>query len=130
MKTKNIAPKDCSIVCPGLSVKSVEAQMEFMVKVFNAKIKEDAKDSSGFIQHGEVKIGDTTIMISRASEKWPVHDSSIFIYVKNADEIYNRRLKNNAVSLMKPEDRFYGVRDGGFKDPSGNQWWVGQLIEK
>lgn len=129
MKTKNPAPKGSSIVCPSLTVESVEAQMEFMVNVFNAEIREDAKGSDGYIQHGEVTVGGTTIMISRARPEWPAHDSSIFIYVENADEVYERALKHKATSTMAPEDRFYGIRDGGFKDPAGNQWWVGQMIE-
>lgn len=129
MKTKNIAPKGSSIVCPYLLVDSVEAQMEFMVKVFNATIREDGKDNDGFIQHGEINIADTTIMIGKANEEWPTYDSSIFIYVENADEVYSRAIKHNATPLRKPENQEYGLRVGGFKDPAENQWWVGQIIE-
>ncbi|RSC93485.1 VOC family protein [Tenacibaculum singaporense] len=130
MKTKNIAPKGSSIVCPYLLVDSVEAQIEFMVKVFNATIREDDKGSDGYIQHGEINIADTTIMIGKANEEWPTYDSSIFVYVENADEVYERALNHNAKSLRIPEDQDYGLRVGGFKDPTGNQWWVGQLIKK
>lgn len=118
METKNTTPKGYSTVCPCLSVDSVEAQIEFMVKVFDATILEDAKSSDGYIQHGEVRINDITIMISRVNKEWPSYDSSIFVYVENADEVYKRALKYNAISLMAPKNQFYGIRDAGFKDPA------------
>jgi len=31
---------------------------------------------------------------------------------------------------MEPGDRFYGYREGGFKDPSGHQWWIAQVLEE
>ena len=57
-----------STVCPYLMVSSVEAEMEFLVKVFEAVITNDENRKDGFIQHGEVRIGDSTIMMGRASQ--------------------------------------------------------------
>jgi hypothetical protein len=30
---------------------------------------------------------------------------------------------------MEPADRFYGLREGGFADKEGNQWWIATLVE-
>ncbi len=132
MATKNykkVAPKG-STVCPYLMVDSVEAQMEFLVKVFYASITNDTNRVDGFIQHGEVLIGGTTIMMGRASKLYPARLSMNYVYVENADEVYSRALKNGATELMSPVDRDYGNREGGFTDLFGNQWWVAQIINQ
>jgi PhnB protein len=30
---------------------------------------------------------------------------------------------------MEPADQFYGDRNAGVKDPTGNSWWIGTRIE-
>lgn len=118
-----------STVCPYLMVTSVEAQIEFMVKVFNAKVTNDSNRENGFILHGEVTIGDTVIMMGRASQQWPERQSMNYVYVTNADETWERALQQEATPIMPPGNRPYGVREGGFADRSGNQWWIAQLIQ-
>ena len=127
--TRRIAPIGSTIVCPYLMVESVESSMEFLVKVFNAAITNDANRQNGFIQHGEVMIGDTTVMLGRSGPDWPARQSMNYIFVENADETYERALKNGGTSIMPPAERPYGIREGGFSDQFGNQWWVGQLIK-
>jgi PhnB protein len=31
---------------------------------------------------------------------------------------------------MEPGDRFYGFREGGFRDPEGHQWWIAQVVKE
>lgn len=62
---------EVSTVCPYLMVDNVEAQMEFLAKVFHASITHDTNRVDGFIQHGEVLIGGTTIMMGRSSKLFP-----------------------------------------------------------
>jgi PhnB protein len=119
-----------STVSPYLMVDSVESEMEFLVKVFNATITNDDNRKDGFIQHGEVRIGDSTIMMGRASKDWPGRESMTFVYVDNADAVYERALQTGAASIMPPDDRPYGLREAGFKDHYGNQWWVAHLLQK
>jgi uncharacterized glyoxalase superfamily protein PhnB len=109
-------------------VNSVEAEMEFLVKVFEAVITNDENRKDGFIQHGEVRIGDSTIMMGRASQEWPGRESMCFIYVDDADVVYEKALQHGAVSIMPPDDRSYGLREAGFKDRDNNQWWVAHTI--
>lgn len=104
--------------------------MEFLVKVFNATITDDTNRKDGFIQHGEVSIGDTIIMAGRSGNQWPARQSMNYVYVQNTDEIYARALKHGAVPILPPGDRPYGRREAGFADISGNQWWIAQLIEQ
>lgn len=126
---KRVAPEGSPVVCPYLMVASVEAQMEFLVKVFNARIVEDAKRKDGYIQHGEVAIGESLLMMGRASKQFPPKESMNYVYVENVDDTHKRALLVGATELMPAEDRFYGIRESGFEDAFGNQWWIAQVIE-
>jgi PhnB protein len=126
----NPAPEGSSVVSPYLIVKSVEDQLDFLTKVFNAEIADTAKHPDGFIMHAEVKIKDSTIMIGGANEKFPAFQSMIYVYVDDADIVYRKALENGAESVMEPEDRFYGNREGGVKDPQGNTWWIAKFLKR
>src|SRR5918996_1347556 len=78
----------------------------------------------GTIMHAEVKIGDSTLMMGEASDKWKPMPASIYLYVNDADLVYKRALQAGATSLMPPADQFYGDRHGSVKDPAGNIWWI------
>lgn len=60
-----MALSDYDTVCPFLTVKDIEMQIAFLVKVFNASIKEQLKTPDGKTQFAEVKIGDTVLMINK-----------------------------------------------------------------
>ena len=124
------APEGYSTVCPYLMVESVEKTLDFMKQVFKAVIREQLKDSDGAITHGEAKIGDTVIMIGKARKEWPAYASSLYVFVADADKVYQQGLQYGAIAVMEPADRFYGLREGGIKDPQGNVWWMAQEIEK
>jgi PhnB protein len=128
MKKEVNIPEGSSVVSPYMIVESVEKELAFLKRVFNAEIKYDVKDAEGFISHSEVRIGDSTIMLGRANQNFPPTESMIYVYVDNADDVYEKALKEGAASLMKPEDRFYGNREGGVKDIYGNTWWIAQYI--
>ena len=128
-ETNNIAPQGYPTVVPYLLVNNVEKEMEFLKYVFQAEPLEELKQPDGNIMHGEVRIGTAVIMLGRAKDNFPSRESMNYVYVDNADEVYVRALKFGATSIMEPGDRFYGNREGGFTDPSGNQWWIAQLLE-
>ena len=76
----------------------------------------------------KIKIGDSMIMLADANEKF----SCICIppicnmYVDDTDKnmTINNALAAGGMSTMEPEDQFYGDRNAGVKDPSGNTWWI------
>jgi uncharacterized glyoxalase superfamily protein PhnB len=127
-KSKQITPEGNSVLSPYLMVESVESQIEFLVKIFNAQIKDDSNKLNGLIQHAEVIIGDTSVMIGRASNQYPARQSMNFVYVEDVDTIHQNALNLGAIEIMAPDDRPYGNRESGFTDRFGNQWWVAHLI--
>ncbi len=125
---KRRTPEGSSVLCPCFSVSDVEEQVAFMEKVFDARIREADRDEDGRMRHVEIRVADTIVMISRASEEWPAYASCLFLYVEDVDVYYRRALDCGAVSILPPEIRPYGMRTGGFRDKEGNQWWVGELM--
>jgi len=129
-KQLSFAGEHYSSVCPYLMVESVEKQLDFLMVVFNAEIKEQLKSEDGIIQHGEVTIGDTVIMIGKSRDAWPASVGANYVFVESTDQVYTRAIRYGASSIMEPGDRFYGIREGGVKDAQGNTWWIAQMIEK
>jgi PhnB protein len=49
---------------------------------------------------------------------------ALHVYVPDADAVYERALAAGAESLATPEDKPYGERMAGVKDPTGNIWYM------
>jgi len=117
-----------STVCPYLSIRDMDVQIEFLVKVFGASIKEQLRMPDGTTHHAEVKIGDTVLMLGKLSNEKPPQPSANYVFVKDADNTYQLAMQNGAAEISKPDDKFYGIREAGFKDLESNTWWIGQQI--
>jgi PhnB protein len=122
-------PDEYPRVIPYLIVKDVSETINFLKEVFNAEEKEKMTLPDGSINHGEVKIGDSVIMIGKSNEQFPPLSAMIYIYVEDTDEAYNRALKLSAESVMEPSNQFYGDRNAGVKDSNGIQWWIASHVE-
>jgi uncharacterized glyoxalase superfamily protein PhnB len=69
------------------------------------------------------------MMLGEPGPQWSPMPSTLYLYVEDADAVYQAALDAGAESLMPPTDMFYGDRHGGVKDPSGNIWWIATHIE-
>ncbi len=127
MKT-NYKPEWNPAVSPYLMVENVENEIAFLQHVFAGEIIEAPKQPDGKIFHAEIRIDDSIVMIGRSQEGGPALKGNVYVYVPSADETYQRALEAGATNLTEPADQFYGNRQCSFVDPSGNQWWVAQLL--
>jgi uncharacterized glyoxalase superfamily protein PhnB len=109
-------------VTPYLTVKRAEQLVEFVKQVFGGHEVFRTTGSAGGL-HAEVTIGDSKLMIGgyEAVEEIP---TALHLYVPDADAVYQRALEAGATSVEEPVDQFYGDREAGVKDPSGNVWWI------
>lgn len=109
-------------ITPYLTVKGAEQLVEFVKQVFGGVEVFRATGSAGGL-HAEVTIGESKLMIGgyETVEEIP---TALHLYVPDADEVYRRALAAGATSLEEPVDQFYGDREAGVKDPSGNAWWI------
>jgi len=111
-------------VTPYLVVQGVAKLIDFLKQAFDAKEIERMAGPDGSVMHGEVRIGDSVVMMGEAwGESKPIA-AALYLYVNDTDVTYRRALQAGATSLREPADQFYGDRSGGVKDPAGNQWWI------
>lgn len=122
-------PDEYPRVIPYLIVENVGNLMDFLTEVFGAVQGEKMTLPDGSINHGEVRIGDSMIMMGKSNKDNLSIPVMLYIYVENVDETYNKALKAGAKSIMKPADQFYGDRNAAVADPSGNSWWIASHIE-
>jgi PhnB protein len=82
------------------------------------------------ILHGEIHLGDSTVMLSPENESWgnkspatlggsPV---SMFLYVSDSDAAFKRAVNAGCEVVYPMEDTFWGDRFGKVKDPFGHTW--------
>jgi PhnB protein len=82
----------------------------------------------GAIDHAEVQIGDSVVMLSEASAETPARPSVNFAYVEDVDTVFQRALSAGARPISEPTDWPWGDRVGGFYDPFENRWWVATYL--
>lgn len=129
MATVRPIPEGYHTITPYLIVEGVPKLIDFLKSVFGAEEMERFTDSKGGISHAEVRIGDSVLMMGEATTDWKAMPASLYIYVKDTDAAFNRALQAGATSIKEPADQFYGDRNAGVKDPSGNCWFIATHVE-
>lgn len=122
-------PEGFHTVTPYLVSKGASKVIDFAKNAFDAKEVHRSMRPDGLIMHAQIKIGDSMIMIADGAPEHPASPVSLYLYVKDVDALYKSAIKAGGVSVMEPMNMFYGDRNGGVKDPAGNQWWIGTHIE-
>jgi uncharacterized glyoxalase superfamily protein PhnB len=122
-------PEGYQSVIPYLIVDGAARLLDFVKQAFGAVEHERMSRDDGSIGHAEVRIGDTVVMISDGRDPWKPMPAALYLYVPDTDTIYHRAIEAGATSLMEPADQFYGDRNAGVRDPSGNIWWIGSRVE-
>lgn len=109
-------------ITPYLTVGRAEELLDFMKQAFGAIETFRTIGSAGGL-HAEVTVGDSKLMVGgyEGVEEMP---TALHLYVPDADEVYRRAMAAGSTSLEEPVDQFYGDREAGVKDPTGNIWWI------
>lgn len=122
-------PDGYQTVTPYLIIKGIEEFIEFLKKVFSAKLTERLSGPEGRTIHAEVKIGDSLIMIGEQPDDSESRPGVLYVYTEDVDDLYQKSLDHGCKSISAPKDQFYGDRSAGFEDPFGVHWWVATHIE-
>ena len=109
-------------ITPYLTVKRAEQLVEFVKEVFGGVELFRTTGSAGGM-HAEVMIGESKLMIG-GYETVEEKPTALHLYVPDADAVYKQAIAAGATSLEEPVDQFYGDREAGVKDPTGNVWWI------
>jgi PhnB protein len=121
-----------STLTPYLIFDDANVAWDYYVKVFDAQPIGAQRDEAGVLRHGELRIGDSPIMMCTAVKEYPMlqpaHKTAgsplhLFVYCDDADALFARSLAHGATVVMEMTDQSYG-RSGGVRDPFGFTWWL------
>ena len=121
-------PKGFSTVNSYLFTEEPQKLIEFLKKAFFAIEGASTIEDDGIIRNLILTIGDTSFMISQASEPFLGMKTSFYLYVRDVDFIYENALKEGGKDVLAPADMDYGDRQAGIQDPAGNYWWISRRL--
>jgi PhnB protein len=131
MAKVNPIPDGFASVSVSLVVPDVGKAISFYKEAFGAREGNCMWAPDGkWIVHGEMRLGDSTVMLGPESEAWgtkapatlggsPV---SMLVYVPDSDAAFQRAVKAGCEVVYPMEDTFWGDRYGKVKDPFGHTW--------
>ncbi len=133
----NPVPEGFHTVTPYVTVRGAAGAIEFYGRAFGAMEIFRWSDGDGSIRHAEVVIGDSPVMLTDEAPEFgmsgpqspgasPVH---MFLYVEDADAVFDRAIAAGATELMPVEDSNDGDRRGGVTDPYGHVWYIATHTE-
>jgi PhnB protein len=111
-KTKPI-PNDYHSVTPYLVVPGIAKLIDFLKQAFGATELERFSRPDGTVQHAELKIGDSIMMMAEPQDSSRAMPATLYVYVicvPNTDATYQRVAHAGDRSLREPRDEFYGGR--------------------
>lgn len=120
-------------VTPYIIIKDAAQAISFYQKAFGASELMRITDDSGKVQHAEIKIGNSPIMIVDEFPEYPVMRSPqslggagahIFLYIEDVDTFFSQAIDAGAKELEAVKDHSDGDRRGGVIDPFGHIWWI------
>jgi uncharacterized glyoxalase superfamily protein PhnB len=119
-----------------LVCEDLRAAHDFLVEAFGFTSGFVHADEKGDAVHAEVRAGETTIWLHRATAEHhlasprklgEVGSGGLVIHVDDVDAHYQRvraaAAKTGAKIDSEPSDKPYGQRDYGVRDLEGHRWW-------
>lgn len=114
---------------PYLLVQDGDKQIDFLKQAFGATEVHVSRTPNGRLMHGEVKMGDSIIMIGEARDNWKALPAMVYLYVEDVDRTFRQATAAGGKTVQEVKDQFYGDRSGGVGDPNGNMWWIATHVE-
>ena len=131
MKTSHIYP-GAHTLNAYITIKDCSAAIEFYKKAFGATEGARLLMPNGLIGHAEVMIEGSLLMMADENLEWgnksPLtiggNPMTFGLYVKDADQAFQKAIDAGANIVMPVEDSFYGDRVGQVMDPFGYKWMI------
>jgi PhnB protein len=99
--------------------------IDFLKAAFHAEEIGMYKSPSGKLEYAAVRIGDAVLEFGEAPG-FP--QPAVYLYVPDADAVYQQAIEAGAKSLYPPADQHYGDRVGGVEDAWGNTWYIATYL--
>ena len=125
-------PQGFRSVTPYLTLNDAARALDFYKRAFGAQEVMRMDAPGGKIGHAEIKIGESMIMLAdempssgtRSPQSLGGTTAGIFLYVENADTVFNQAVSAGAKVEAPLADMFWGDRYGRLRDPFGHSWSV------
>jgi len=129
-RTTKAIPEGYHSLTPYLTVKNIGESIDFYRRALGAEERMRLPAPDGHIMHGEIKIGDSLVMLGEENQERgcvaPLglkgHTSGLYLYVPDVDAAFERAEKAGAKVTMPLTDMFWGDRVTELEDPSGHRW--------
>lgn len=121
-------PEEIRSVQPYLHLREAHKMIPFMEAAFGAESLGVAKSPEGAVLHGTMRIGNATLEIAEAQGEFQPMPCHLHVYVPDTDAAYEQALRAEATSIEVPQDKAYGDRSAGVKDPFGNSWFISTYL--
>ncbi len=122
-------PEGYHTITPYLTLREVEALVEFVKGVFGAKERSRGRGDAGGL-HVELTLGDSMLMIGGGPTLEEPMTAMLHVYVEDVDAVYQRAIEARASVLMQPTVRSHGDRMAGVKDPFGMNGILLRLLRR
>ncbi|OYQ33652.1 glyxoylase [Niveispirillum lacus] len=126
-------------VMPYFTVKDASAAIDFYRRAFGAvEIFRMTDPMDGRIGHAELRLGDSTIMLS---DEYPDFGAlspdtvggtpvTLYLATKAVDEDLARAAEAGAMVIRAAANQSFGERSAMIMDPFGHRWMLSQTIEQ
>lgn len=102
--------------------------IDFMKRAFDAVELACLAGKDGSIEHAEVRIGDSVVMMFDARPEWPPTPGFLRLYFEDADEVHRQAVAAGG-TVTEVTHLFFGDRVGRVRDPLGNLYWIQTRVE-
>ena len=133
----DLAKTTTATIVPTLRYRDAHAAIDWLEQAFGFRRHFVVPDGEGGVAHAQLTFGNGMIMLSSAHDDEfgklqrpletadaPVSQSP-YVIVTDVDAHHARALEAGAVVVAAPEDKDYGGRGYGCRDPEGNLWSFG-----
>lgn len=122
-------PQGYHTVTPWIVSRDTVRLIDYVKRAFGAAELACLKGEDGHVQHAEVRIGDSVVMMFDARPEWPPAPGLLRLYVADADAVHRRAVAAGGTSVTDVTHLFFGDRVGRVRDPLGNLWWIQTHVE-
>jgi PhnB protein len=115
-------PEGLRTVTPFVHARGVARYIDFLTQAFGA-VEEGRHEVEGRVRYARLRIGNAALELGEDGGAEPM-PAGFYLYVGDADVVYEQALVAGATSLWPPTDQRYGDRMGAVEDSLGNQWFI------
>lgn len=129
-KGENYKWEGAPTVQPYLHPLRAEPVIRFLKRALGAQELGRHETPQGELMHATFKIGTSHLEMGEAGGPYQPMPGAFYLYVEDADALYQRALQAGATSLYPPTDQPYGDRNAGVRDAFGNTWYIATHLKE